>query len=75
METYLQTLPTGCVLCHSGQGTYGSVDPVPHKPPMQFNSGLADRSYVFQQIRQFDARCGADQRKKCSAWAQGCRAD
>lgn len=57
METYLQKLPTGCVLCHSDKGTYGSVEPVPYKPPMQFNSGLADRSYVFQQIRQFDARC------------------
>jgi len=61
METYLQKLPMGCVQCHSNQGLYGSVGPVPHKPPMQFNSGLADRSYVFQQIRQFDARCGTDQ--------------
>jgi hypothetical protein len=72
METYLQTLPKGCVLCHSDKGTYGSVEPVPPKPPMQFNSGLADRSYVFQQIRQFDAACGNDQEAKCSAWANGC---
>ncbi|HSS52519.1 MAG TPA: hypothetical protein VLX28_26550, partial [Thermoanaerobaculia bacterium] len=64
METYLQNLLTGCVTCHSDVGMYGSVGPVPYKPPMQFNSGLADRSYVFQQIRQFDARCGTDQEAK-----------
>jgi hypothetical protein len=73
LETYLQTLPQGCVLCHSNQGTVGSVGPVPSKPPMQFNSGLADRSFVFQQIRQFGTACRKDQPAGCGAWKDRCR--
>jgi hypothetical protein len=67
METYLQTLPTGCLTCHADQ-----VNGVPSRPPMQFNSGLANRSFLFQQIRQFGGTCSAGQPAKCSAWAQGC---
>ncbi len=69
METYLQQLPQGCLTCHANQ-----VNPVPGSPPMQFNSGLADRSFVFQQIRQLGAACSDQQAGKCSAWAQGCPA-
>jgi hypothetical protein len=77
METYLQTLPTGCVLCHSNQGTVGGVNPIPSAPPMQFNSGLADRSMVFQQIRQFgtNSACTTLQASKCKAWKEGCPAE
>ena len=67
METYLQTLPTGCVTCHDEK-----ANTVPDEPPMQFDSGLADRSMVFQQIRQFGGTCSADQASRCAAWAQGC---
>lgn len=69
METYLQTLPTGCLLCHADQ-----VNGVPSQPPMQYNSGLANRSFLFQQIRQLGGSCSANQPAKCSAWAQGCPA-
>jgi hypothetical protein len=69
METYLQTLPTGCLTCHANQ-----TNPVPDQPPMQYNSGLADRSFLFQQIRQYGGTCSAGQAPKCSAWAQGCPA-
>jgi len=70
METYLQPLPKGCMVCHQDQ-----VRPVPSQPPMQYNSGLADRSFLFQQIRQFGGACSASQAAKCGAWAQGCPAD
>jgi hypothetical protein len=73
LETYLQTLPQGCVLCHSNQGTVGSVGPVPPKPPMQFNSALADRSFVFQQIRQFGAACKPQQATNCGDWKDRCQ--
>ena len=71
LETYLQNLPPGCVLCHASQGTVGGVDPVPSKPPMQFNSGLANRSFVFQQIRQLGEACSKDQPANCKAWKEG----
>lgn len=70
METYLQALPAGCVLCHTGS----TVNKVPSQAPMSFDSGLADRSMVFQQIRQFGAACTSQQAAKCSAWQQGCPA-
>jgi hypothetical protein len=69
METYLQPLPQGCLTCHANQ-----VNPVPADPPMQFNSALADRSFLFQQIRQFGVACSDQQAARCSAWAQGCPA-
>ncbi len=69
METYLQNLPTGCLACHADQ-----VNAVPSKRPMPYNSGLANRSFLFQQIRQFGGTCSASQPAKCSAWAQGCPA-
>lgn len=69
METYLQTLPQGCTTCHS-QG----VESIPAKAPMQFNSGLADRSMLFHQIRQFGADCSAGQAANCGAWEKGCPA-
>ncbi len=68
METFLQTLPQGCVVCHVGN----QVNPVPDQPPMNFDSGLADRSMLFQQIRQYAGQCSADQQARCAAWAQGC---
>jgi hypothetical protein len=76
METYLQPLPTGCLLCHAGQndGRVNPVNAVPSKPPMQYNSAFADRSFLFQQTRQFGGSCSANQPAKCSAWAQGCPA-
>jgi hypothetical protein len=67
METYLQTLSDGCLACHANQ-----TNAVPDKAPMQYNSGLADRSFLFQQIRQFGGTCSADQAANCSAWSQGC---
>jgi hypothetical protein len=67
METYLQPLPQGCLTCHADQ-----VNGVPCQSPMQFNSGLANRSFLFQQIRQFGGTCSAGQSGKCSAWAEGC---
>jgi len=69
METYLQPLPNGCLLCHADQ-----VNAVPNRRPMQYNSGLANRSFLFQQIRQFGGTCSANQPAKCSSWAQGCPA-
>lgn len=69
METYLQPLPQGCLTCHANQ-----VNPVPAVAPMQFNSALADRSFLFQQIRQFGVACSDQQAAKCNAWAQGCPA-
>ncbi|HWM92473.1 MAG TPA: hypothetical protein VN493_17035 [Thermoanaerobaculia bacterium] len=72
METYLQTLPDGCVTCHS------IVPPVERAPDsketMLFNSALADRSMVFQQMRQFGSasECSATQAEKCSSWNKGC---
>lgn len=69
METYLQQLPQGCLTCHANQ-----VNPVPARSPMQFNSALADRSFLFQQIRQFGVACSDQQAARCSAWAQGCPA-
>jgi hypothetical protein len=75
LETYLQAIPPGCVLCHSNQVPGGgSVNSVPSSPPMQYNSGLADRSFVFQQIRQLGAPCSKDQPAKCGAWKEGCLA-
>jgi hypothetical protein len=77
LETYqdIQTLPSGCVLCHSNMTpSGGSVNAVPSVPPMQYNSGLADRSFVFQQIRQFGVPCGKDQPAQCDAWKEGCPA-
>lgn len=67
LETYLQTLPTGCLTCHSD-----GVEPVPSQAPMAFNSALADRSMVFQQIRQFGVSCSEEQANKCPNWTQGC---
>jgi hypothetical protein len=76
LETYLQAIPPGCVLCHANQGAAdGSVSPVPPAPPMLYNSALADRSFVFQQIRQFGAACSKDQPAKCSAWKEECLAE
>jgi hypothetical protein len=72
METYLQDpqlMAQGCVTCHDSNPT-----PVPAQPPMDFNSGLADRSMVFQQIRQLDATCSASQPPGCGAWAGRCPA-
>jgi len=73
METYLQDpqlMAKGCVTCHDTK-----AQPVPSKPPMQFDSGLADRSMVFQQIRQFgDAACSPSQPLSCAAWAGRCPA-
>ena len=65
---FLQPDPVkACLTCHADQ-----VNGVPCQSPMQFNSGLANRSFLFQQIRQFGGTCSAGQSGKCSAWAQGC---
>lgn len=69
METYLQALPNGCILCHADSP---AANPVPPAPPMQFNSGFADRSFVFQQIRQFGAACGTELPASCGAWENAC---
>ena len=72
METYLQQLPQGCTTCHAYNDN--KINPVPPGPPMQYNSGFANRSFIFQQIRNFTVACSDQQAAKCSAWAQGCPA-
>lgn len=69
METYLQSLNEGCVTCHSP-----GVEPAPEtKEEMLFNSTLADRSMVFQQMRQFGGKCdNTRQEASCKAWSEGC---
>jgi hypothetical protein len=69
METYLQSLNEGCVTCHSL-----GVKPAPEtKEGMLFNSTLADRSMVFQQMRQFGGKCDSTkQAASCKAWSAGC---
>ncbi len=77
METFLQdpkVMGTGCVACHTNQGSAGSVNPVPSAPPMAFNSGLAGRSMIFQQIRQFSADCSDQPPAKCEQWKDVCPA-
>ena len=72
METYLQQLPQGCTTCHAYNEK--KVNPVPPGPPMLYNSGFANRSFIFQQIEQYTGACSDQQAAKCSAWAQGCPA-
>lgn len=70
METYLQNaklMSTGCLVCHDTKSQPVSAD-------MPFNAGLADRSMVFQQIRQIDATCSPDLPASCKAWAGRCPA-
>jgi hypothetical protein len=69
METYLQSLPQGCVTCHSL-----GVEAAPEtKEGMLFNSTLADRSMVFQQMLQFGGKCDSTkQAASCKAWSEGC---
>ncbi len=72
METYLQDpklMPKGCLMCHTGE-----PNPVPSEPPMQFDSGLADRSMAFQQIRQYGGTCSQSLPAHCSTWVGRCPA-
>lgn len=70
METYLQTLPSGCMTCHTPPTASQPINPVPQQLPMAFNAGLADRSMIFQQIRQLGpgSECSQGQAARCGPW-------